>query len=580
MSGPGILQLVAYAVVLMALAYPLGGYMARVYSGEARIAGKVLGPVERLLYRIGGVKPDEEMGWRRYAVSMLVFSMFSVLVVYLLQRLQASLPGNPNDLPAVTPQVSWNTAISFASNTNWQAYGGESTMSHLVQMLALAVQNFLSAAVGMAVLVALVRGFVRKHSDTIGNFWVDLTRSTLYILIPLSIVVALVLVSQGVPQTDEGLRTATTIEATIVGDGDGAAVAEQGVAVGPVASQVAIKQLGTNGGGYYNVNSAHPLENPTPLSSFVQVLAILLIPAALCFTFGKMVRSQRQGVAFLVVMWLLFVPFTALTLWQEQAGSPVLDAAGVDQAVSALQAGGNMEGKEVRHGIAASALWANATTAASNGSVNSMHDSYTPLGGLSPMVLMGLGEIVFGGVGSGLYGLILFAIVAVFISGLMVGRTPEMLGKKIEAKEMKMASWGIIVPHLAMLVCVALACLTTEGVKSLANGGAHGFSEMLYAFLSQANNNGSAFAGLTASGTFYATAGGIAMWVGRYWIMIAVLAIAGSLARKKVIPPSAGTLPTDNATFVFMLTGTILLVGALSLLPALALGPIALHLQL
>ncbi len=585
MSGPGVLQFVVFGVVLMALAYPLGGYMARVYGGEARLAGKVLGPIERLLYRLGGVEPAEEMGWRRYATSMLVFSLLGVLVVYLLQRVQASLPGNPNDLGAVPPQVAWNTAVSFASNTNWQAYGGESTMSHLVQALALAVQNFLSAAVGMAVLVALVRGFVRKHADTIGNFWVDLTRSTLYVLVPLSIVVALVLVWQGVPQTDAGVRTATTLEATVAGDGDGAdaavaAVTEQRIAVGPVASQVAIKQLGTNGGGYYNANSAHPLENPTPLSSFVQMVAILLIPAALCVTFGKMVGSRRQGVAFLVVMWLLFVPFVVLTTWQEQAGNPVLDSLGVDQVASTRQAGGNMEGKEVRHGIAASALWANATTAASSGSVNSMHDSYTPLGGLSPMVLMGLGEIVFGGVGSGLYGLILFAIVAVFISGLMVGRTPEMLGKKIEAREMKMALWGIVVPHLAMLVCVALACLTTEGVAALANGGAHGFSEMLYAFLSQANNNGSAFAGLTASGTLYTTAGGIAMWVGRYWIMIAVLAIAGSLARKKVIPPSAGTLPTDNPTFVFMLAGTILLVGALSLLPALALGPIAMHLQL
>lgn len=558
MTGAGITQIVVFAIVLVALAVPLGAYMARVYTGTATFAQRVLGPCERFLYRLFRVKADDEMSWKQYAFALLIFNALGILVVYGLQRLQGVLPGNPLDLPAVDPRVAFNTAVSFGSNTNWQAYGGETTMSFLVQAGALAVQNFVSAATGMAVLVALTRAFRAKHAETIGNFWVDLTRSTLYILIPLSVVVALLLIWQGVPQTLAGT--------------DG------GIAVGPVASQVAIKQLGTNGGGFYNVNSAHPLENPSALSNFIQCLSILLIPTALCFTFGRLVKARRQGIALLVTMTLLVVPFLALTLQQEQAGNPALDGL-VDQVASVDQAGGNMEGKEVRFGISASALWANATTAASNGSVNSMHDSYTPLGGLSPMVLMAIGEVAFGGVGSGLYGLLIFAIVAVFIAGLMVGRTPEFLGKKIEAFEMKMASLAILVPVAAVLVCTAIACVVDETyAKALANHGPHGFSEVLYAFISQGNNNGSAFAGLTASGTYYATAGGVAMWVARYWIIIPTLAIAGSLARKKLVPPSSGTLPTDGPLFVLLLAGTVVLVGALSFIPALALGPIAEHL--
>jgi K+-transporting ATPase ATPase A chain len=526
------------------------------------------GRLERLIYRAAGVRAGEDMPWTRYAFAVLAFNVAGIVLVFLLLRLQGALPGNPNELPAVNPHVAWNTAVSFASNTNWQTYGGETTMSHLIQALALAVQNFVSAATGMAVLVALVRGFIRRHASGIGNFWVDLTRSTLYILVPLSIVLALLLVSQGVPQTVDGRAQVMQLQSA----------ESQDLAVGPVASQVAIKQLGTNGGGYYNVNSAHPLENPTPLSNFLQCLAILLIPAALCFTFGRMVDRRRQGVAFLIAMWLLFVPFLGLTSWQEQAGNPALPDQ-VSQQVGDEQAGGNMEGKEVRHGISASVLWATATTAASNGSVNSMHDSYTPLGGLTPIVLMALGEVVFGGVGSGLYGLLLFAVVAVFIAGLMVGRTPELMGKRIEAHEMKLASWGILVPAVAVLVATAIACLTTQAT-TVPNPGPHGFSEMLYAMTSAGNNNGSAFGGLTASGPFWATTQGILMFVGRYWIMIAVLGLAGSLARKKIVPTTSGTLPTDGPLFIILLAGTVLLVGALTFVPALALGPIVEHLQL
>jgi K+-transporting ATPase ATPase A chain len=578
MTGPGILQILLYAVLLVALGIPLGTYMARVHSGEARVAGRIFGPVERVLYRLCGVRADEDMGWKRYVIAVMVFNTLGALVVYGLLRLQAVLPGNPNDLASVDPRVAFNTAVSFASNTNWQSYGGETTMSHLVQALALTTQNFVSAATGMAVLVALIRGFTRARAEGIGNFWVDLTRSTLYILLPLAVVTALALVWQGVPQTTDGRATATLLQATAAADGT--PVVEQGFAIGPVASQVAIKQLGTNGGGYYNVNSAHPFENPTPLSNVIEMLAILLIPAALCFTFGAMVGSRKQGWALFIAMALLLAPFLGLTLWQEQAGNPVLHSLGADQVASALQAGGNMEGKEVRFGISASSLWANVTTAASNGSVNAMHDSFMPLGGMSPMILMALGEVVFGGVGSGLYGMLMFAIVAVFIAGLMVGRTPEFLGKKIEAYEMKMASVAILVPCVAALVGTALACLTEEGIKALANPGAHGFSEILYAFLSGSNNNGSAFAGLTASGSYYATALGICMWVGRYWIIVSVLAVAGALARKKVVPPTTGTLPTHTPLFVATLIGVVLLVGLLNFIPALALGPIVEHLQL
>ncbi|MDX2089527.1 MAG: potassium-transporting ATPase subunit KdpA [Kofleriaceae bacterium] len=574
MSTAGIVQIVLFWLVLVAVAVPLGAYMARVYDGKARIAQKILGPLERLLYRMFGVKPESEQSWQRYAVCLLVFNVLGLLLVYALQRLQTVLPGNPNDLAAVDPRVAWNTAVSFASNTNWQAYGGESTMSHTVQAIALGVQNFVSAATGMAVLAALIRGFRRRQSEEVGNFWVDLTRGTVYILLPLSLVLSVFLVSQGVPQTMDGHASTQLLEATTqTVDNVTTPVTQQDIAVGPVASQVAIKQLGTNGGGFYNVNSAHPLENPTPLSNFFQCLAILLIPAALCFTFGKMIQSRRHAWTLLISMTLLVAPFLVLAEWAESQPNAALVDLPVEQH-------GNMEGKEVRYGISASALWATATTAASNGSVNSMHDSYSPLGGMAPMVLMQLGEVAFGGVGSGLYGLLMFAIVAVFISGLMVGRTPEFLGKKIEAYEMKMATLAILVPCLAVLAGTALACLSGETKGVLNNPGPHGFSEILYAFSSMGNNNGSAFAGLTASKTFYATAGGICMFVARYWIIVPVLAIAGSLARKKIVPPSAGTLPTDGPLFVVLLVGTVLLVGALTFVPALALGPIAEHLQI
>jgi potassium-transporting ATPase potassium-binding subunit len=554
-TAPGIMQIALYAIVLVALSVPLGAYMARVYT-------RPIGRIEAQFYRLLGAKPEQT--WREYAVAVMTFNLLGIAVVYLLQRVQGHLPENPDALAGVDPRVAFNTAVSFGTNTNWQAYAGESTMSHLVQSAALGVQNFVSAATGMAVLVALIRGFVRKHADTIGSFWVDLARSTVYILLPLSIVMAVVLVQQGVPQTLHGREVAHLVQTH----------AAQPIDVGPVASQVAIKQLGTNGGGYYNANSAHPLENPTPLTNFVEDLAILLIAAALCFTFGRMVGSRRQGVALLVVMGILLVPFVALTVQQEQRPNPALVSLHVDHA------SGNMEGKEVRFGVSASALWATTTTAASNGSVNSMHDSYLPLGSLGPMFLMAVGEVSFGGVGSGLYGLLIFAIVGVFIAGLMVGRTPEFLGKKLEAYEMKMASLAILVPVAAVLLGTALACMAGETyTKALANHGPHGFSEVLYAFISQGNNNGSAFAGLTASGTFYATAGGICMWVARYWIIIPTLAIAGSLARKKLVPASAGTLPTTGPLFVVLLVGVVVLVGALSFVPALALGPIVEHLM-
>lgn len=580
MTAHSIVTIVVFLFVLTLLAVPLGSYMARVYEGEAGLMRRVLGPVERLFYRVAGVREDEEMSWKKYAFACLAFNLFGALAVYLIQRLQTVLPLNPDGMGEVAPELAFNTASSFASNTNWQAYGGESTLSYFTQMTALTVQNFVSAATGMAVLVALIRAFTRKESTGLGSFWVDLTRSTLYILVPLSFVVAIVLVSQGVVQTFSGHATAAFMQATV--DVDGNAIAEQGLAFGPAASQIAIKQLGTNGGGFFNVNSAHPFENPTALSNFVQVLSILVIAAGLCFTFGRMVRDRRQGVAIYAAMMAIFVPLLVLCNWSEQAGNPMISQLGVDQVASALQAGGNMEGKEVRYGIADSTVWATATTAASNGSVNSMHDSYTPLGGLVPMWLMQLGEIIFGGVGSGLYGMLLYVVVAVFIAGLMVGRTPEYLGKKIEAKEMKMASLGILLPSATVLVMTAIACLGEWGTASppLANPQAHGFSEILYAYSSMGNNNGSAFAGLTASGYFYATTGGIAMLIARYWVIIPVLAIAGSLVKKKIVPASPGTLPTHTPLFVGLLCGTIILVGALTFIPALALGPIVEHLQM
>jgi potassium-transporting ATPase potassium-binding subunit len=546
MTTHAVLETVGSLLLLLLLAVPLGEALARLL-GESR------GPttLERGLYRVAGVDPSEEMPWARYATAVLVFNLLGALVVYALMRLQAVLPLNPANLAAVNPDVSFNTAISFATNTNWQAYGGETTLSHLTQMVALTTQNFVSAATGIAVLMALVRGFTRSHTKGLGNFWVDLTRTTL-VLLPLALLVALLLMATGVPQT---------LSAVV-----------DGAATGPVASQVAIKQLGTNGGGFFNVNSAHPLENPSPASNLLQWLSILLIPAALCFTFGRLVKDRRQGVVLLAAMLLLFLPPTILGLWSEQQGVPALAELGVDASA------GHLEGKEVRFGVTSSVLWSTATTAASNGSVNSMHDSFTPLGGLGPMLLMQLGEIVFGGVGSGLYGMLLYVIIAVFISGLMVGRTPEYLGKKIEAKEMKMAVLGILLPSACVLVGTAIA--SRVATSSLANPGAHGFSELLYAFSSGANNNGSAFAGLTANGTFLTTAIGVVMWIGRFWVIVPVLAIAGSLAERKKVPPSTGTLPTHTPLFVVLVAGTITLIGALTFVPALALGPIVEHLQM
>ncbi|MBK6351162.1 MAG: potassium-transporting ATPase subunit KdpA [Proteobacteria bacterium] len=578
MTGQGLLQLALYVVVLVALVKPLGAYMAAVFRGERTFLSPLLGPVERLIYRISGVDPAHESDWTRYAFDALLVNLLGFIAVYALQRLQHLLPLNPQGLGAVSPDSSFNTAVSFATNTNWQGYVGEATLSYLTQMLGLAVQNFLSAATGIAVLIALIRGFVRREAGQIGNFWVDFTRSTLHVLLPLSFILAVALASQGVVQSFAPYRQATLVEPLLMQDQ--AVVTEQTLPLGPAASQVAIKQLGTNGGGFFNVNSAHPFENPTPLSNFLEMLAILLIPAALCYTFGSMVNDKRQGWALLAAMLVIFVPLLVGAFAAEQAGNPRFDALGVDQAASAMQSGGNMEGKETRFGIANSTLWATATTAASNGSVNAMHDSFTPLGGMVPMWLMQLGEVVFGGVGSGLYGMLMFAIIAVFIAGLMVGRTPEYLGKKIEAYEVKMAAIVLLVPCLAVLLGTAVAVTVPAATASVANPGTHGFSEILYAFSSAGNNNGSAFAGLSANAPFYNFALGIAMWVSRYWLMIPVLAIAGSLAAKRATAITAGTLPTHTPLFVTLLVTTVLLVGALTFLPALALGPIVEHLQL
>jgi K+-transporting ATPase ATPase A chain len=572
MNGLGIFQIVLYMVVLAALAKPLGAYMAKVYSGERTFLTPLFAPIERSLYRCAGVKPEVEHSWKRYAGTMLLVNFIGFLFVYLLQRLQGVLPLNPQGFSAVTPDSSFNTAVSFASNTNWQGYGGESTMSYLTQMLALNVQNFLSAAAGMAVLVALIRGFARRKANAIGNFYVDFTRGTLYILLPLSVLLAILLISQGVVQNFSSYRHVALVEPQ--------KVTEQSLPMGPAASQIAIKQLGTNGGGFFNANSGHPYENPTPLANFLELLAILLIPAALCYTFGKMVNDTRQGWAVLIAMFVIFVPLTFGTYFAEQSGTPQLTAAGADTQYSMTQPGGNMEGKEVRFGIANTALWAAATTAASNGSVNATHDSLTPLGGLIPLWLMELGEVVFGGVGSGLYGMLMFVIVAVFIAGLMVGRTPEYLGKKIESYEVKMASLVVLIPCLAALVGAAIAAVIPAGTSSVANPGAHGFSEILYAFSSAAANNGSAFGGISANTPFYNIALGAAMWISRYWLMIPVLAVAGSLAAKRGVASTAGTLPTHTPLFIAWLVGVVLMVGALTFLPALALGPIVEHVQM
>ena len=598
MTANGLLQIALYFGLVLALVKPLGWYMARVYEGQPCGLDRVLGPLERLIYRLCAVRPEEEMDWKTYAKSMLLFNLFGLLAVYALQRMQGFLPLNPLHLGAVGPESAFNTAVSFATNTNWQGYSGENTMSALTQMAGLTVQNFLSAASGLAVLVALIRGIVRRRQETIGNFWTDVIRSTLYILLPLSLLLAVALVSQGVVQTLAGRRSVALLQPVTCEqpqtDAAGRALLDasgkphmervtltrQSLALGPVASEEAIKELGTNGGGYFNANSAHPFENPTPLSNLLEMVAILAIGAGLCFTFGAMVGDRRQGWALLAAMLILLVPLLLFCAWQEQGGNPALTRLGADAKASPLQPGGNMEGKEARFGITDSAMFASVTTATSCGAVNSMHDSYTPLGGLVTLFLMQLGEVVFGGVGSGLFGMLLFVIVAVFTAGLMVGRTPEYLGKKIEPYEMKMATLAILVMPLVALLGTAAGAMSKAGLAGLANPGAHGFTEILYAFTSCANNNGSAFAGLNANTPFYNLLLGLCMLAGRYLVKLPVLAIAGSLARKKITPVSAGTLPTHSPLFVIWLVAVVLILGGLTFFPALALGPIAEHLAI
>jgi K+-transporting ATPase ATPase A chain len=598
MTAAAVTLIVGFLLVLLACVKPLGLYMANVFDGRPVWALRAGAPLERWTYRLCGIDPQREMGWQQYAVGLLVFNAIGALTVYALQRLQVWLPLNPQKFTNVTPDSAFNTAVSFITNTNWQGYSGESTMSYLTQMAGLAVQNFLSAASGMVVAIALIRGLARHSASTIGNLWVDLTRSTLYVLLPLAAVVALALVSQGVIQNFSPYQDVNTVEALTyqqpktdaagnpVKDAAGNPVQEtlttrvQTLPMGPIASQESIKELGTNGGGFLNANSAHPYENPTALSNLLEILSILVIPAALTYTFGRLVGDTRQGWAVLAAMGILFVALLAVVAHSEQRGNPLVARLGVDQTASLTQAGGNMEGKETRFGIAGSALFASATTATSCGAVNGMHDSYTPLGGLVPLFQMQLGEVVFGGVGTGLYSMLIFAVVGVFIAGLMIGRTPEYLGKKIEAFEMKMSSIAILVMPLIVLTGTAVAVSVEPGRVAVANPGAHGFTEILYAFSSAGNNNGSAFAGISANTPFYNVALGLTMWLCRFWPIVAVLAVAGSLAAKKRIPVSDGTMPTHGATFVILLIGTVLLVGALTFVPALALGPIVEHVML
>jgi len=587
-----VVQVGLFFITLLVLTKPMGLWLSAVMHGECKFINKVGGPVERAIYRLIGTSPEGEMGWRQYAVAVMIFNVVGAIFIYFLQRWQLNLPLNPQQFPAVSVDSSINTAISFVTNTNWQGYAGEATMSYLTQMLGLTVQNFLSAATGIAVLFALIRGFARHTSKTIGNFWVDATRSTLYVLLPLSFLLAVALIGQGVIQNFDAYQEVTTINPTsyITKDAAGKDITQttntQTIAMGPVASQEAIKMLGTNGGGFFNANSAHPFENPTPLSNFLEMLAIFLIPAGLCFAFGKMVGDKRQGWAIFSAMFIIFIVMVAATLWAEQSGNPVLTANGADQTAVvtesgfALQSGGNMEGKETRFGIVSSALFATITTAASCGAVNAMHDSLTPIGGLVTMWQMQLGEVVFGGVGSGLYTMLIYAVLAVFIAGLMIGRTPEYLGKKIETYEMQMTALIILVTPLLVLMGTALAVSVADGVVGIANPGAHGFSEVLYALSSAANNNGSAFAGLSANTPFYNSLLAVAMFFGRFGIIIPVLAIAGSMAAKKRIPVSVGTMPTHGPLFVILLIGAVILVGALTYIPALALGPVVEQLQM
>ena len=592
------LLLFAFLGIAVLCAKPLGSYIADVMEGRSNFALRAGGRFESLIYRLCGVDSREEMSWKQYAIALLLFNVLGAVSVYGLQRLQLFLPLNPQKFAAVSPDSSFNTAISFITNTNWQGYSGESTMGYLVQMAGLAVQNFLSAATGIVVAIALIRGFARHTVKTIGNFWVDVTRATRYVRLPISVVLALVLASQGVIQNFSGYKDATTVEkftyqnpktdadGNPIKDAAGNAVTEtattqtQTLPMGPIASQEAIKELGTNGGGFTNANSAHPYENPTPLTNLFEMLAIFIIPFALTYTFGKMVGDTRQGWVVLTAMLILFVGLVLVAFHSEQQGNPLIAKQGIDQAMSTAQPGGNMEGKETRFGIAASSLFAAVATGTSTGAVNTMHDSMTPLGGFVPMFLMQLGEVAPGGVGTGIYSILMFAILGVFIAGLMIGRTPEYLGKKIEALEMKLASVFILTTPFAVLIGTAVAVMTVAGNAGVANPGAHGFSEILYAFTSAANNNGSAFAGLSANTVFYNVATGLAMFIGRFWPIMAALAIAGSLAGKKRVPVTEGTMPTHGPLFVTLLIGSILLIGVLTYVPALALGPVVEHFML
>jgi len=598
MTAAAASLIACFLLLLLACVKPVGLYMANVFEGRPIWPLRAAAPLERWTYRLCGVDPTREMGWQPYAAGLLLFNALGALALYVLQRAQLWLPLNPQRFPALAPDSAFNTAVSFITNTNWQGYSGESAISYLTQMAGLAVQNFLSAASGMVVAIALVRGLARHGAHSIGNVWVDLTRATLYVLLPLSLVLAVVLVSQGVIQNFSRYRDVTTVEAltyqqpktdaagTALKDAAGNPVQEtlttrtQSLPMGPMASQESIKELGTNGGGFLNANSAHPYENPTALSNLLEMLAMLIIPAGLTYTFGRLVGDTRQGWAVLAAMGVLFIVLLQVTVSSEQQGNPRIAQLGVDQAPGPMQPGGNMEGKEARFGVAASALFATITTATSCGAVNGMHDSFTPLGGFVPLFQMQLGEVVFGGVGSGLYSMLIFAIVGVFIAGLMIGRTPEYLGKKIEAFEMKMSSIAILVMPFIVLTGTAVAVSTEAGRSAVANPGAHGFSEILYAFSSAGNNNGSAFSGISANTPFYNVALALVMWLGRFWPIVAVLAVAGSLAAKKRIPVSDGTMPTHGPTFVVLLIGTVLLVGALTFVPALALGPIVEHVML
>jgi len=598
MTAAGVTLFVVFLLLVLAAVKPLGLYMAKVFEGAPVWPLRLGAPLERAIYRMCGVEPAREMGWKEYAAGLLLFNALGGLTVYLLQRCQQWLPLNPQKFANLSPDSAFNTAVSFITNTNWQGYSGESAMSYLTQMAGLAVQNFLSAASGIVVAIVLIRGLARHSVQTIGNLWSDLTRTTLYVLLPLALVLALALVSQGVLQNFSSYKEVTTVEPLTyqqpqtdaagnpVKDAAGNPLQEtltthaQTLPMGPIASQESIKELGTNGGGFVNANSAHPYENPTALSNLLEMLAILIIPAALTYTFGRMIGDTRQGWAVLAAMVILFVSLLSVAAYNEQRGNPLLTGLGVDQSASATQAGGNMEGKETRFGVAASALFATVTTATSCGATNGTHDSFTPLGGFVPLFQMQLGEVVFGGVGTGLYSMLIFAIVGVFIAGLMIGRTPEYLGKKIEAFEMKMSSIAILVMPFIVLTGTAVAVSVDAGRAGVGNPGTHGFSEILYAFSSAGNNNGSAFAGISANTPFYNTALALTMWLGRFWPIVAVLAVAGSLAAKKRIPVSDGTMPTHGPTFVVLLIGTVLLVGALTFVPALALGPIVEHIML